>query len=277
MNALQKTLNPYSTVVLTGGSSGIGRSFIEAIQGLNPTAFICNLSRSSPEKKLLSERVRHIKCDLEKRDAVQTLLPILEPWLEERLSAGKLLLINNSGFGSFGPFPEPNLGHQLGMVDLNVRAVVELTGALQPYLERQGGAVINVASTAAFQPTPYLATYAATKAFVLHWSLALHTDWRSKGIQVMALCPGPTESRFFARAGFSQAPNAVRGQTAPQVVEEALRALGKGRSLCVTGGTNRLLAAVSSRLPKALQAPVAQWAIRRSGIVERSEAQKRTQ
>ncbi|KAF0095749.1 MAG: short-chain dehydrogenase/reductase SDR [Puniceicoccaceae bacterium 5H] len=270
MNALQKAMAPFSTVVLTGGSSGIGRSFIEAIKVLVGNGVICNLSRSSPQKNVLADKVTHIECDLQKPGAVQNVFPYLGSWIDENLGDGKLLLINNSGFGSFGVFPAPDLEHQLGMIDVNVRAMVELTGRLQPYLERQGGAVLNVASTAAFQPTPYLATYAATKAFVLHWSLALHEEWKTRGVPVLALCPGPTESQFFRRAGFNQPPNAVRGQTAEEVVEAAIRALGRQDSLVVTGWANRLLAMISSRLPKTWQAPVAAAAIRRSGIVEKA-------
>ena len=94
------------------------------------------------------------------------------------------------------------------MIDLNVRAVVQLTGRLLPLLKARGGAIVNVASTAAFQPTPWMATYGATKAFVLNWSLALNQDLRGTGVRVLVVCPGTTETEFFKRAGRGEAPPA---------------------------------------------------------------------
>ena len=137
------------------------------------------------------------------------------------------------------------------MVDVNVRAVVELTSRLLPTLKARGGAIITVASTAAFQPTPYLATYGATKAFVLHWSLALNAELRGTGVRAMALCPGPTSTEFFKRAGLKEgAVSDSLGQTCDQVIDEALRALAKGRPMVVSGWKNKVMAAVSSKLPK---------------------------
>ncbi len=162
-------------------------------------------------------------------------------------------MINNSGYGSYGRFAEGELGDQLGMIDVNVRAVVELTGRLLPMLKARGGAIITVASTAAFQPTPYLATYGATKAFVLHWSLALNEELRGSGVRALALCPGPTTTEFFKRAGLKEgAVSDSLGQTTEEVVEEALQALVKGRPQVVTGWKNKVMTAVASKLPKPL-------------------------
>jgi len=138
------------------------------------------------------------------------------------------------------------------MIDVNVRAVVELTSRLLPILKARGGAIITVASTAAFQPTPYLATYGATKAFVLHWSLALNEELRGTGVRTMALCPGPTSTEFFKRAGLKEgAVSDSFGQTCEEVVYAALEALAKGRPMVVSGWKNKVMSAVSSKLPKA--------------------------
>jgi short-subunit dehydrogenase len=118
-------------------------------------------------------------------------------------------------------------------------------------LKQRGGAIVTVASTAAFQPTPYLAAYGATKAFVLHWSLALNEELRGTNLRTLAVCPGPTSTEFFRRAGLKQGAVAAKhGQTTDEVVQEALEALAGGRAQVVTGWRNKLMTAVSSKLPK---------------------------
>src|SRR5439155_24180987 len=106
-----------------------------------------------------------------------------------------------AGFGSMGEFAKLDLARELNMIDLNVRSLVELTHLfLQPMRERKRGSIVNVASTASFQPVPFMATYAATKAFVLSFSEALWEENRPYGIQVMALCPGVTQTSFVEAA-----------------------------------------------------------------------------
>lgn len=215
---------------------------------------------------MISEQLKlcHIACDLGKSAEVDRAAAEVVAFLNLEIPMGGVLLINNSGFGSYGPFPEPNLPHHLEMIDVNVRGLVQLTGLLLPTLRARGGAVINVASTAAYQPTPYMATYGATKAFVLHWSLALNEDLRGTGVRTLAVCPGPTATQFFRRAGLKQ--GSVGGSlsmTCEAVVEQSLRALGAERALVVTGWKNRLVAAVSSLGPKAMAARVARIVIGR--------------
>ncbi len=178
-------------------------------------------------------------------------------WLSRDVPAGRVLLINNSGFGAYGSFPEPNLSHQLELLDVNIRALVELTGRLLPEIKRRGGVVMNVASTAAFQPTPYMASYGASKAFVLHWTLALDAELKGSGVRAMAVCPGPTKTEFFRRAGLKKG-SVADGLSMPAevVVEESLRAMGQGKSLVVTGWKNKLSAMVGGMAPKRL----ATWA-----------------
>ncbi len=178
-------------------------------------------------------------------------------WLNRDVPAGRVLLINNSGFGAYGAFPEPSLSHQLELLDVNIRALVELTGRLLPEIKRRGGVVMNVASTAAFQPTPYMATYGASKAFVLHWTLALDAELKGSGVRAMAVCPGPTKTEFFRRAGLKKGSVADGlSMSAEAVAEESLRAMGKGRGLVVTGWKNKISAIVGGMAPKRL----ATWA-----------------
>ena len=112
------------------------------------------------------------------------------------------VLVNNAGYGTTGPFAESDSAAQLGMIDLNVRALVELTRLFWPeILQNKRGGVLNVASTAAFQPGPFMAVYCATKAFVLSFTEALWEEARGSGVNVSCLCPGATESAFHKRTG----------------------------------------------------------------------------
>lgn len=254
-------IDSFAAVVVTGGSSGIGKSFIQLAGKLGRVPLICNLSRRNPAGKnteLPGVVLRHFPCDLSRAAEVEAVARDVLALLLERAPAGRILLINNSGVGAFGRFPGANPIRQLEMVDLNVRAVVALTAYLLPRLRQQGGAIINVASTVAYQPTPYAATYGASKAFLLHWSLALREELRGAGIPVLAVCPGTTRTDFFASAGAREgAVSAARGMSPEAVAECALRALAAGRGQVVPGFANRTVAGVSAMLPKAVSARLA--------------------
>ena len=186
------------------------------------------------------------------------MLPEVEAFLNTVPGNGRILLINNSGFGGYGPFPEPSLEHQLEMIDVNVKAVVALTALLLPRLRERGGVIATVASTAAFQPTPTMATYGATKAFVLAWSLALNEELRGSGVRAIALCPGPTATHFFQRAGMNEGSvPAWMSQSADEVVRESLEAMARGKPFVVTGWLNTLSSVSASLAPKALATWVA--------------------
>ncbi|TVR50758.1 MAG: SDR family NAD(P)-dependent oxidoreductase [Puniceicoccaceae bacterium] len=249
----QAVLHDFSRVVISGGSSGIGKQFIEQALSLEPGPGVCNLSRRPPEVADAGKRLEHLSCDLADPDARKRVFSALAGRVE--CEDGPLLVVNNAGFGAYGAFPEPETERHLAMLAVNVAAPVELTARLLPALRRRGGAVINVASTAAFQPTPHMATYGASKAFLLHWSLALHQELRAHRIPVIALCPGPTRTHFFREAGFEThlLPEGI-SQDSDAVVATALKALAKGRPLIVSGWTNRLTAGVSSTLPKRVSA-----------------------
>lgn len=254
--ALSAGLSKFTSVVVTGGSSGIGKSFIGLLVNLDPSLRFCNLSRREPELNLAQLNLRHIPCDLAKPAEIAAANLVVFEWLKADPKAGAILLINNSGFGSYGYFPEPNLSHQLELVDVNVRAVLDLTGRLLPMLKERGGAVITIASTAAFQPTAYMAAYGASKSFVQHWSLALNEELRGTGVRTLVVCPGPTATDFFRRAGLQQGsvPDAF-GMTSDDVVLISLRALARGRNQVVPGWKNKISTALVSKLPK----PFAAW------------------
>jgi hypothetical protein len=174
--------------------------------------------------------VEPIALDLESDGAAKRLVEATE-------GAGKPvgLLVNNAGFGFYGPQEEQELDRTLRMLKLNVGALVELTDRLLgPMRARKSGYVLNVASTAAFLPVPYMAVYAATKAFVLSFSQALHEELRGRGIVVTALCPGTTRTDFHRVAGL--APGAsVRFPSLPAetVAEAGLQGLERGKAIVV--------------------------------------------
>ncbi len=252
-------LRSFAVIVITGGSSGIGRALLGRMGEYAPDAWVGNVSRSIPEGWTEGTRRRHLAADLSEAAEVERVAAALRELMPRE---GRILLVNNSGFGAYGPFPAPNLPHTLRMVDLNARAPVHLTGALWPELLARGGMVANVASLAGYQPVPLMATYAATKAFLLNWSVALDEEGRGRGVRSVAVCPGPVSTNFFRGAGFS-APTGLPGQSAEDCADDALRAMRDGAAERATGWSNRLLGAVSARLPKAWAAAIGRRAIER--------------
>ena len=163
------------------------------------------------------------------------------------------VLVNNAGYGIAGAFAGSNETDQLGMIDLNVRALVELTHAFWPQmLARKRGGVLNVASTAAFQPGPLMAVYYASKAFVLSFSEALWREAEGSGVHVSCLCPGPTASKFRERAGTGKTRLTTLGTpvSSMSVAEEGYRAFQANQRVVITGTRNRLLARAVPFLPR---------------------------
>jgi short-subunit dehydrogenase len=263
MPSPETALKNFSAVVITGGSSGIGKSFIELCGKLCPSLSFCNLSRRKPDIADSKLKLRHITCDLSDSAQIDAALTQVMDFLTVDVPAGRILLVNNSGFGIYGKFPEPSAAQQLEMIDVNVRAVVKMTAALMPTLRARGGVVVTVASTASFQPTPFLSTYGATKAFVLNWSMALNEELRGTGVSTLAVCPGPTSTDFFQRAGLAMGsvPNFF-GETSEKVVMASLRAIASGTPLVVSGWKNKVMTAVVSKMPKVLITWLAGHALR---------------
>ncbi len=215
-------------------------------------AQLCNLSRSKPDVSL-GEKGQNYTVDLSNAQALAEAAEALKAIIESA-PEGEVLLINNSGFGDYGRFHNLEIGKQLSMIDLNVRAVVDLSARLLPVILPRGGTIVTIASTAAFQPTPFLATYGATKAFVRNWSLALGEDLRGTKVRTLAVCPGPTRSNFFKAAGFETPPmdqgaNQGLDMSSDQVANYTLRAITQERSVIVTGWKNRLITFFGSQLP----------------------------
>src|SRR5260370_33798642 len=253
------------TTLITGASSGIGEAFARKLAGRGHNLVL--VARS--EDKLIALcnelgrsqniRAQYIAMDLSEADAPSRLF---EETQKREFEIH--LLINNAGFGSMGDFTKLDLARELNMIDLNIRALVELTHRfLAPMRERKSGAIINVASTAGFQPVPYMTNYAATKAFVLSFSEALWEENRAYGIKVMALCPGVTDTNFFAAAHIQKPPGRV-AQTPDQVVDTALRGLKRGRAHIISGWINFLMIESERLVPRSISARVAATVLRKT-------------
>lgn len=224
------------TVVVTGASMGIGEVFVRELDKRGATVVLVARSRDRLDAiKSQLERAHVIAEDLNASGAGERIFAEVT-----RLGLDVDVLINNAGFATHGRFSETPLQKQLDEVDLNVRALVELTYLFLPMIERKKGGVIQVASTAAFQPVPYMAIYGATKAFVLSFSEALWAEYRGREVRVLALCPGATDTPFFAKAG-EQAAFGSKAQP-EDVVRLGLDAFAKNRPSVVHGLSNWLTA-----------------------------------
>ena len=240
-------------VLVTGASSGIGAEFARrfAERGHSVTIVARRLDRleqlARETRPANGGSMTALAADLETpagRKRVQTELARGGPWV----------LVNNAGYGTRGRAVELDAGRELAEVQLNVVALHELTFAVLPALAAAGaGGIINVASTAAFQPLPYMATYGATKAFILHFTEGLAEEMRGTGVRVMALCPGPTQSEFGEVAGVNDYMEMMRGgMSAAKCVNIALNAFDRSHAICVTGLPNAILALGPRFAPRAL-------------------------
>ena len=192
------------TALITGASTGIGVVFARQLAQRQMELILVARSR---------DKLEQLAAELEEQYGVKVTVIVQDLTVA---GAGKLvydtvnqkginvdLLVNNAGFGDYGAFSEQDLARQLEMIQLNNLVLVELSHYfLRPMLAGAVGAIINVASIAGFQPLPYLSVYAATKAFVLSFSESLWAENKDKGVEILALCPGPTESNFFEVARF---------------------------------------------------------------------------
>jgi short-subunit dehydrogenase len=244
--------------LITGANSGIGEAWAHALADrgwsllltardtVRLSALVETLTRSYPGQTFLDYPV-----DLADPEAPRR----LTEWAIQ--TAGFVeFLINNAGFGSFGPFDELPADREVEMVRVNVNALTELTyRLLPPMLERGRGAILLVGSVAGFQPVPYMATYAATKTYVERLGLALWYEFRRRGVRVYVLAPGYTATRFHERAQMSRRPPFPAPVATPEsVVADCLRQMERrpDRCLIVPGWTNRIMYRLVRWLPLSL-------------------------
>jgi hypothetical protein len=246
--------DPDYRALVTGASSGIGNAFARALHARR--AKLVLVARRAVRLSQLSSElggepaVAVIPLDLSRPDAV----PVLMSALHDR-GITVDLLVNNAGVGWTGSFQDQPVESIQQILDLNVRALVALTRALLPgMVERGRGRIVNVVSTSAFQPVPFLSVYAASKAFVLFFTEGLATELKGTGVRVQALCPGLTESEFHETSGTDKVTfTKTKMMSAEAVVAQSLAALDRGRPLrVVPGWHNRAVAGMQAFMPRAL-------------------------
>jgi hypothetical protein len=229
-----------SWAVITGASSGLGAIFADQLAKRGHSLVLAG--RDETRLKAVAQQVggnvELVVGDLATEAGVDALVTHLD-------GRDIDILVNNAGFGTYGPFAEIDAGREHELVAVNVDALVRLTHAILPgMLARGRGGILNVASTIAFQPGTYQATYGASKAFVLSLSQALWAETRGSGVTVTALCPGPTRTGFVDALGSDVSHTATyRRLAAPEpVVAAGLRALDRGRAVVVPGWRFRVMA-----------------------------------
>lgn len=257
-----RTITAGSAALVTGASSGIGRSFAQRLAAAG--ADVVLVARRADELEALARdlRARHsvnvavFAHDLNATDAAETLVARLD---EANLTVD--ILINNAGLGIHGDVGTASLQTATTQVAVNVNSLTALSSLLLPgMLARGRGTIINVASTAAFQPVPHMAVYAASKAYVLAFTRALWSETRGTGVDVLALCPGATDTAFFDTAGDAASVGSRR--TPEQVVDTALRALRRGKPSVVDGRANAFVSWLAPRMPERLALQIAERSVR---------------
>jgi short-subunit dehydrogenase len=247
--------HPKGTAIVTGASSGIGYELCKLFARDGYPLLITARSQEKLEALAADLRthgatVAVCPADLASRDAAGRIFEAARG-----MSAPVEILVNNAGFGVYGPFPATDLDATLEMMQVNVTALTHLSRLVLPsLLERGRGRILNVASTAAFQPGPLMAVYYASKAYVLHFSEAVADELRGTGVTVTALCPGPTETGFKSRSGMGDTWlfGKRRVMSAHRVAAVGYRALMRGRRLVVPGLRNKLLVQANRLAPRRL-------------------------
>jgi short-subunit dehydrogenase len=242
--------------LVTGASSGIGLALAEALARRGRNLILIARQRDALESiayeltQRFSVEVLFRVCDLSEPLQLSGLLHELE-------QNGQVveLLVNNAGIGSAGSFVAQDWRREQQLLEVNVLALARLCHAIGTVMAGRGnGQILNVASIAAFQPGPWMSSYYASKAYVLHFSEALREELRPHGVKVSVLCPGPTRSAFFRNAQLD-ASALERGKlmlSAEEVALIAVRGLDKNRAIIIPGWRNRLLSLVPRLLPRAL-------------------------
>jgi uncharacterized protein len=262
------------TALVTGASSGTGTAFVHALaaKGMNVILSARSAERLDQIAGAVAAthgvRAEVVVADLSAATAVET---VREQLLQRGLTVD--LLVNNAGFATHGHFENIPAERDHAEVMVNVAAVVGLTHAMIPGMLAGGGAVINVASTAAFQPLPFMAVYSASKAFLVSFSRALAEEYRDRNIRILVLCPGPTDTNFFEASGAKQAA-VGRLRTAEQVVTTGLRALEKGHTFVVDGAMNACAGLFARMLPGSFTARMAGRVTRPRGMPESYSTQE---
>jgi short-subunit dehydrogenase len=259
-DAVNKTV---STALITGASGGIGYELAKLFARDHHNLVL--VARNGPRLGQVADELQRqfgitvttVALDLTEPDAPRALFAQLQ---SDGIAVD--ILVNNAGYGKFGEFSDIPVQDSLGQIQLNITALTDLTRLfLGPMLERRSGKIMNVASTAGFQPGPLMAVYYATKAYVISFSEALANELAGKGIIVTCVCPGATETGFAGRAGNDKTRlfKSLRPMDAKTVARAGYRALLKGKTLVIPGFRNWLVAESVRFSPRKLVTAISRW------------------
>lgn len=250
------------TAIVTGASSGIGEAIARVLAGRGHHVTL--VARSAEKLVALAADLERaggsasvLAVDLSDRDARAAL-----PGRIDALGRTVNILVNNAGLSTSGPVAAGNVAAELNMIEVDVAAVADLTTRFLPgMVARRSGAILNVASTGAFQPVPGQAGYGACKAFVLSYSQSLHGELRGTGVTATALCPGPVDTGFGLAAGITaeeaeEALPPILWQHPSDVARIAVDALAAGKMVAIPGMANRVLATLGHLAPRRLLVPM---------------------
>ena len=255
--------------LITGGSVGIGAALADVFASRGHDLILVARNREKLEARGAAIRTRF--------GVEVTCLPedLSDPSGPRRLHDALIgldldvhYLVNNAGSGLYGKFATTNLDAELTMIQLNVTSIVDLTKRLIPaMIDRGNGRILNVASTAAFVPGPWMSVYYATKAFLLSFSQAIDYELKPRGITVTTLCPGPTESEFKVRAG-SQRSRLFEAfvMDAPRVARVGYQAMMKGKPVAIPGMRNKLIPVAARVVPRSMITILSHRAARPSDV-----------
>ncbi len=241
------------TALVTGASGGIGKAIAEqfAKNGVN---LIITARRLNVLESLSEEWSGRYQISVEVHQSDLSVPGAAEELADTILSAspGVDYLVNNAGYGSFGLFAESDLENELSMMTINMAALTVLTKKFLPSILERKGKIMNLGSTASFQPGPYMAVYYATKAYVLSFSEALASELEGTGVTVTALCPGPTRSGFQEKASMKDS-GLVKGRKIPTAEEVGIagyKAMMAGKRVYIHGAMNTIMAQATRFLPR---------------------------
>ena len=238
--------------IITGASAGIGVALAHVFADHGHALVL--VARRAAQLKVLADTIEERGRARPHVIVLDLGLPDATTRLEDELRDNGLepqFLVNNAGFGLLGPAAKLDRAEQLAMIDLNVRALTELSLRFSDSLVRHRGGILNVASVASFLPGPGMAVYHATKAYVLSLSEALHRELAPQGVRVTALCPGPVETEFQARAGIPKNyfPRLL-ARTAERVAREGYEGMMSGQRIVIPGSANKIAALLVRLLPR---------------------------
>ncbi len=250
------------TVLITGASGGIGYDLAKLFARDHHNLILVARSKDKLEQVAAELEpngisVRTVALDLAQASAAKS---VFEQLQSESLTVD--ILVNNAGFGALGPFAQMREEDIAGQISLNITALTELTRLLLPQMiARRSGRILNIASTAGFQPGPLMAVYYATKAYVISFSEAIANELQDSGVTVTCFCPGPTDTGFAARAGNDKSRlfKKFSAMSSDQVALQAYRALMEGRTLAISGIQNWMLAQSIRFSPRKLVTAISRW------------------